>query len=73
VNIKKWYLETFPDDEMGENINDDADFTEMDYYEVRHIYDYLGDIDTVIRERVFQKLASLLNMEYKEVYDIWLS
>jgi hypothetical protein len=73
VNIKKWYLETFPDDEMGENINDNADFTEMDYYEVRHIYDYLGDIDTVIRERVFQKLASLLNMEYKEVYDIWLS
>jgi hypothetical protein len=73
VNIKKWYLETFPDDDMGENINDDADFTEMDYYEVRHIYDYLGDIDTVIRERVFQKLASLLNMEYKEVYDIWLS
>jgi hypothetical protein len=73
VNIKKWYLETFPDDDMGENINDNADFTEMDYYEVRHIYDYLGDIDTVIRERVFQKLASLLNMEYKEVYDIWLS
>jgi hypothetical protein len=73
MNIKKWYLETFPDDDMGENINDDADFTEMDYYEVRHIYDYLGDIDTVIRERVFQKLASLLNMEYKEVYDIWLS
>ena len=73
MNIKKWYLETFPDDEMGENINDNADFTEMDYYEVRHIYDYLGDIDTVIRERVFQKLASLLNMEYKEVYDIWLS
>jgi hypothetical protein len=73
MNIKKWYLETFPDDDMGENINDNADFTEMDYYEVRHIYDYLGDIDTVIRERVFQKLASLLNMEYKEVYDIWLS
>jgi hypothetical protein len=73
MNIKKWYLETFPDDDMGENINDDADFTEMDYYEVRHIYDYLGDIDTVIRERVFEKLASLLNMEYKEVYDIWLS
>jgi hypothetical protein len=73
MNIKKWYLETFPDDDMGENINDNADFTEMDYYEVRHIYDYLGDIDTVIRERVFEKLASLLNMEYKEVYDIWLS
>jgi hypothetical protein len=72
VNIKKWYLETFQDDE-GLKINDSADFTEMDYYEVRHIYDYLNVEDSIIRERVFEKLASLLNMEYKEVYDIWLS
>jgi hypothetical protein len=72
MNIKKWYLETFQDDE-GLKINDSADFTEMDYYEVRHIYDYLNVEDSIIRERVFEKLASLLNMEYKEVYDIWLS
>jgi hypothetical protein len=73
MNIKKWYLDTYNDDE-GENINENATFEEMDYYEIRHIYEYLGDgIDSIIRERVFEKLASLLNMKYEEIYDIWLS
>lgn len=73
MNIKKWYLETYSDDELGNKINDDADFTEMDYYEIRHIYEYLGDnIDTIIRERVFEKLAELVGVKYQEIYDIWM-
>jgi hypothetical protein len=73
MNIKKWYLDTYKDD-LGLEINDNADFTEMDYYEIRNIYDYLGDnVDSIIRERVFEKLASLLNVEYQVIYDIWLN
>jgi hypothetical protein len=73
MNIKKWYLDTYSDDKLGNKINANADFTEMDYYEIRHIYDYLGDeIDTIIRERVFEKLASLLGIPYSDIYDIWL-
>ena len=73
INIKKWYLETFNDD-LGLKINENANFNDIDYYEIRHIYDYLGnDIDSIIRERVFEKLASLLNISYNEIYDIWLS
>ena len=72
MNIKKWYLDNF-NDNQGININANADFTEMDYYEIRHIYEYLGDeIDSVIRERVFEKLASLLGVNYSDIYDIWL-
>jgi len=72
MNIKKWYLDNF-NDNQGININANADFTEMDYYEIRHIYEYLGDeIDSVIRERVFEKLASLLGIPYSDIYDIWL-
>ena len=73
MNIKKWYLENFNDD-LGLKINENANFNDIDYYEIRHIYDYLGnDIDSIIRERVFEKLASLLNISYNEIYDIWLS
>jgi hypothetical protein len=73
MNIKKWYLDTYSDDKLGNKINASADFTEMDYYEIRHIYNYLGDeIDTIIRERVFEKLASLLGIPYSDIYDIWL-
>ena len=74
MNIKKWYLENYKDDKLGLVINEKADFTEIDYYEIKHIYDYLGnDIDSIIRERVFQKLAELLGISYGEIYDIWLS
>jgi hypothetical protein len=71
MNIKKWYLDTYKDDE-GLKINDNCNFNDMDHYEVRHIYDYLGVEDSIVRERVFEKLASLLNYKYSEIYDIWL-
>ena len=72
MNIKKWYLETFNDDE-GLKINENANFNDMDYYEIRHIYDYLNVEDSIIRERVFEKLAQLVGATYQEIYDIWLS
>jgi hypothetical protein len=72
MNIKKWYLDTFKDDE-GLKINDECNFNNMDHYEIRHIYDYLNVDDSIIRERVFQKLAELLNYNYSDIYDIWLS
>jgi hypothetical protein len=73
MNIRKWYLDTYKD-ELGLEIKESANFNDMDYYEIRNIYDYLGDnVDSIIRERVFEKLASLLNMTYQEIYDIWLS
>jgi energy-converting hydrogenase A subunit M len=72
MNIKKWYLETFNDDE-GLKINENANFNDMDYYEIRHIYDYLNVEDSIVRERVFEKLATLLNINYDEIYDIWVN
>jgi hypothetical protein len=73
MNIKKWYLDTYKD-ELGLEINDNCNFNDMDHYEVRHIYEYLGEnVDSIIRERVFQKLAELLNYSYEDIYNIWLS
>jgi hypothetical protein len=71
MNIKKWYLDTYKDNE-GLKINDNCNFNDMDHYEVRNIYDYLGVDDSIVRERVFEKLASLLGYKYSEIYDIWL-
>jgi hypothetical protein len=72
MNIREWYLKTYKDD-LGLEINENATFEEIDYHEIRNIYEYLGNnVDSIIRERVFQELASLLNMKYQEIYDIWL-
>lgn len=71
--IRDWYMTTYPEDPEGAKISPQASFEDMDHYEVRHIYDYLGDIDTIIRERVFEKLAQLLNVDYQYIYEIWIN
>jgi hypothetical protein len=73
MKIKDWYMTTYSEDPEGSNIDPNASFEEMDHYEVRNIYDYLGVYDSIIRERVFEKLASLLNYKYSEIYDIWIN
>lgn len=71
MNIKNWYLKTYNDD-LGQKIKDKCDFDNMDHYDVRNIYNYLGVDDSVIRDRVFRKLANLLGVDYKDVYYVWL-
>ena len=73
MKIKDWYMTTYSEDPEGSKIDPNASFEEMDHYEVRNIYDYLGVDDSIIRERVFEKLASLLNYKYSEIYDIWIN
>lgn len=72
MNIKQWYLDTYNDDE-GLKIDAKADFREMDYAEIRNIYEYLNVEDSIVRERVFEKLAELVGATYQEIYDIWLN
>jgi len=73
MKIKDWYMTTYSEDTMGSKIDPNASFEDMDHYEVRNIYDYLGVDDSIVRERVFEKLASLLNYKYSEIYDIWIN
>jgi hypothetical protein len=75
MNIKKWYLENYSDDILANEIDENATFNglfeTLDNYE--NVYKYLGnDIDSIIRERVFEKLAEMLEMPYDYIYDQWL-
>jgi hypothetical protein len=36
------------------------------------VYRYIGVTDSVIRERLFEKLADTLNVKYDYVYNLWL-
>jgi len=74
-NIKKWYLTEYPTDEAGEDINDDVTFADVVSALDKHkdVYDVLGDYaDSIIRERVFEKLAEILNCDYDVIYNQWL-
>ena len=42
----------------------------LDSYE--NIYDLLGVGDSLVRERIFEALAEIMNVEYDYIYHQWL-
>jgi hypothetical protein len=74
LNIKSFYCENFPSDELGLEINPAASFAGLPAaIKGDIVYEYLGVFDSVVRERVFEKLASLMGLTYNEVYEMWLN
>jgi hypothetical protein len=72
--IRQWYLAYF-DDDMGEEISEDASFEGLHeaLQQGIDVYSYLDVCDSVIRERVFSGLSQFLDVDYKHVYELWLS
>lgn len=73
ANIKEWYLKNYPADKLGLEIRDNATFSGafncLDNY--GDIYLYLGIWDSVVRERIFEKLASLAGVSYQYIKEQW--
>lgn len=73
INIKDWYISTFPTDDMGKDLKEDITFEGL--FDIinsqEDIYDFLGAGDSVIRERVFLELSILLGQTYDYVYNLW--
>ena len=72
--IREWYMEAFPTDELGAEISADATFEglfeTLDHYQ--DVYEYLGEADSLVRERCFAELARVMGVEYDYVYDQWM-
>ena len=65
--VKDWYCKEYPED-LGSYLNA---VTFKDIYESfgqQDIYDVLGVEDSIIRERVFEKLESLTGLDYNIFY-----
>ena len=74
LEIKKWYLENYANDTIGKKLKDNVTFNDLFYALDRYkdIYETMGNVDTVVRERVFEKLAELMGVDYMYIYDQWL-
>ena len=72
--IKTWYLTTYSDDKQGVNINWDITFEQAAYClkSKDDFYEFIGIADTIIRERIFEKIAELYEIDYSVVYNQWL-
>mgnify|MGYP006420542521 CR=1 FL=1 len=75
MNIKKFYCETYKTDDYGTELDESATFDGLldRVSDGRDIYDYIGVGDSVIRERLFEKLADKLDVPYNYIYDVWLN
>ena len=73
MNIKKYYTERFPDDELGNEIKDDVTFLGLLDILFRNldVYDYVGVGDSLVRERVFEGLSQYSSLDYSFIYDLW--
>jgi len=74
TKVKSWYMMEYPTDTLGKEINSritfDDVFRALDSY--KDIYKLLGVDDSVVRERIFEKLAEIMGVSYDYVYQQWL-
>lgn len=75
TKIREWYMRTYPDDSLGSELNPDSTFYDLFYALDRHkdVYEVLGESDSVIRERAFEELAKIMDVDYDYIYNQWLS
>lgn len=72
--VKEWYIKEYSTDDLGREINEEITFYDIFYALDRYndIYEVLGVEDSLLRERVFRKLADIMKVEYNYIYEQWL-
>jgi hypothetical protein len=73
MKIREFYLENYPTDELGIEIDPTATFGGLyqalqDYDDV---YEYIGISDSIIRERLFERLSEITGNDYEEIHARW--
>lgn len=74
TKLKAWYVAAYPADDLAEEMNDGSTFYGLFECLDRRsdVYKYIGIGDSVIRERLFRKLAELMEVDYDYIYNQWL-
>lgn len=74
TSVKKWYLNEYSEDDLGEEINGDINFLDMftALNSKINIYNFINVHDTLIRERIFEKMSELSGIPCEEIYNKWL-
>ncbi len=72
--LREYYLRAFPTDELGKDLNQSPTFTDLfiTLDQRKDVYICFGIGDSIVRERLFSRLAFLLGVEYDYVYEQWL-
>lgn len=71
-NIRVWYVENFPTDDLGEELKDATFKDFLKAVATNKVYETMGVADSLVRERLFERLSNLLKKPYGFIYDLWL-
>lgn len=75
IEIKDFYMSAYPSDEAGAELCEGRTFGGL--LECLHagncVYAYIGEDDSLIRHRLFEELAWLIDMPYEYIYDLWIN
>jgi hypothetical protein len=74
MNIRAYYLEAYPTDELGIELKETPTFSGLLNQLIvgGDIYEYIGVSDSIVRERLFERLAEELEVQYDYVYNLWI-
>ena len=74
MTIREYYLTKYPTDELGVELNETPTFAGLLNQLIvgGDVYRYIGVGDSIVRERLFERLAEELNVKYDYVYDLWI-
>lgn len=73
-NLKDFYTKNYPTDGAADMLYDNTTFGGLLWTIVKgnDVYKYMGVGDSIVRERLFSRLAQFLNKDYNYVYKIWM-
>lgn len=74
MSIKQFYINNYPTDELGVELNEKSTFAGLinELFGGEDVYKYIGVADSLVRERLFIELSKQLNTSYDYVYNLWL-
>ena len=74
MNIREFYVNNYPTDDLGMGINPKATFAGLLNQLIVNgdVYEYIYVYDSIVRERLFERLAEELEVSYEYVYKLWL-
>lgn len=74
MNIREFYVKNYPTDDLGMSINPKATFAGLLNQLIVNgdVYEYIYVYDSIVRERLFERLAEELEVSYEYVYKLWL-
>ena len=73
--IREFYLENYPTDELGLEINETATFPGLLNLLTfgGDVYEYIGVTDSWMRELIFKELAERNGLSDEWIYNLWMS